>query len=102
MALLLLFVPHHKLCSWLTNMVTSPGACWIRRFASRGVYAIDLATRSGDAQSSVTVPRSKIVGDDLRNNVAAALSSVGYRTGTLTKSQCARARECLWQGVRLE
>ena len=57
------------------------------RFASRGEYVIAQSTnrRGVASQSTVTVPNTAMIGDDLRNNVASALASVGYRTGQFGK-----------------
>jgi arylsulfatase A-like enzyme len=47
------------------------------RYASRGSYAI---SRTSSGAASVTVPHSKLTGADATQNLARALSSVGYTT----------------------
>ena len=54
------------------------------RYPSRGAYAIE-REGSGGSQTRITVPRSKMSGIDLEYNLATALRSLNYTTGSFGK-----------------
>ena len=54
------------------------------RYPSRGAYAIEREGSDG-SQTRITVPRSKMSGIDLEYNLATALRSLNYTTGSFGK-----------------
>lgn len=62
------------------------------RYASRGEYARGLGSPSADLRVTVTVPRTKITGNDEGLTVQAALQAEGYRTIMSGKWHLSRGR----------